>query len=162
MKFIKIIFLIMSILKNQFLFSINFDNNINILNEIKEDYNIFNDKNMTEEECIEKQKIKQIFSHSYNNKYYTTKVYNTYWIYFNKYLPNSFTYHFNLKKECLIKEAKKYNIKYIILQENYKSKKEIADEILNHNNFRILPFIIKKMNDFGIDHNSIRYIVNLI
>ena len=101
------------------------------------------------------------YSHSYTNAYYTMKVFNRYLknlrIRDFTYIADTYEYGFAMKRNTLLKEAKFYGMKKM----NSKSMKEISDALISHKQKNILPFIIQKLDKFGIDRNCIRNIINL-
>ena len=96
---------------------------------------------------------RRYISHQYENEYYVTKVYNEYE---NGYIiRRPETYHFKNKRSSLIEEGKMYNIKII---KSYNMKK-IADLLIEQKRVFLLTFVVKKMDDFGIDRDCIRKIM---
>jgi len=100
----------------------------------------------------------EIYSHSYENEYYTTKVYKKYVKNNNKYIRDIFTYHFKMKRNALIEEGKLFGIDKIYLQ----NMKDIADILIKKNRKKMLALVVQKMDDFGVDHECIRSIVKLV
>ena len=100
---------------------------------------------------------KEIYSHSYENEYYTTKVYKKFVKNNNKYIRNIFTYHFKMKRNALIQEAKLFGISKM----GSKDMKEMADILISHNRKKMLALVVQKMDDFGVDRECIKEIAKL-
>ena len=100
------------------------------------------------------------YSHSYENMYYVTKVFKKYTKQENKYICDTYSYHFKTTRSGLVSEGKSFGIKKI----GGKNMKELADILipLQLQRKELLPFVVQKMDTFGMDRDCIRKIINSV
>ncbi len=100
--------------------------------------------------------VAEIYSHSYENEYYLTRVYKRYDPRSRDYNDNDFvySYHFKVPVNSILRQAKDLKMKT-------KNFREIADSLIELKSKNVLSKIAESL-DSRLDRDCIRKIINLV